>query len=74
MSEQILKIYEVQSITGLSRTTIYRMVSANTFPKQIKLGERSSGWLKSEVEAWLNNRIATSRRSHHSSTQTDLTA
>lgn len=61
MTEQILKLSEVKLITGLSASSIYRGVSANTFPPQIKLSERSSGWLKSEISQWLDERIEASR-------------
>jgi len=61
MSQQVLKLTEVKLITGLSGSTIYRLISQGDFPKQIKLSERSSGWLQSEVDQWLNERIAASR-------------
>lgn len=63
MQAQILKLPEVKRITGLSGSTIYRMASNEqaSFPKPIKLGQRSSGWIKSEVEQWLNERIEASR-------------
>lgn len=63
VSEQILKLLEVKKATGLSGSTIYRLISQGNFPKQIKLSERSSGWLKSEVEQWLDDRIKASRDS-----------
>ena len=63
LSQQILKLLEVKKTTGLSGSTIYRLISQGDFPKQIKLSERSSGWLQSEVDQWLNERIAASRTS-----------
>lgn len=62
MSQQILKLSEVKLITGLSASSVYRGAANGTFPKQIKLGERSSGWIKSEVEQWLQKRIEASRK------------
>ncbi len=61
MSEQILKMPEVIRLTGLARSTIYKLISENRFPKQIKLTSFSSGWLQSEVEAWITDRVAASR-------------
>jgi prophage regulatory protein len=61
MSEQILKLPEVITTTGLARSTIYKLISENRFPKQIKLTSFSSGWLKSEINHWLEERIAASR-------------
>jgi len=61
MSEQILKLPEVIKISGLARSTIYKLISEDRFPKQIKLTKFSSGWIKSEVDFWIDERIAFSR-------------
>lgn len=61
MSKQISKLAEVKQITGLSGSSIYRLASKGEFPKPIKLAERSSGWIKSEVDQWLSGRIEASR-------------
>jgi len=61
MTEQILKMPEVIKFTGLARSTIYKLISENRFPKQIKLTSFSSGWLKSEIEQWIVERVAASR-------------
>lgn len=42
-------------ITGRSRSSILR---DGSFPKPIRLGENSVGWLRVEVEKWLADRIA----------------
>ncbi|MFM0329099.1 helix-turn-helix transcriptional regulator [Paraburkholderia strydomiana] len=44
---------EVESETGLSRSTIYKRVKDGTFPAPLKLGERSVGWRVAEIEAFL---------------------
>ena len=61
MTYQIIKRPEVTKITGWSRSSIYRGAANGTFPKPIKLGERSSGWIKAEVEEWIESRIKYSR-------------
>jgi len=53
----IIKLPEVKVITTFSRSTIYRLIALGKFPKQIKLAERSSGWVKQEVEDYLENKI-----------------
>jgi len=63
MSEQILKLPEVTKLTGLARSTIYKLISEDRFPKQIKLTSFSSGWIKSEIDYWIDERIALSRES-----------
>jgi prophage regulatory protein len=47
---------------GLSRSTIYRLIDLNDFPKPIPLGSKSIGFLRSEVEAWKEQRITSSRK------------
>lgn len=61
MQEQILKLHEVIHTTKQSSSSIYRGAANGTFPKPIKLGERSSGWIASEVDQWLEDRIEASR-------------
>ena len=57
MRTQVIRLPEVCKSTGLARSTIYKLVSEGTFPKPIKLTSRSSGWLVSEVEEWITNRV-----------------
>lgn len=62
MSEQILKLTDVIKATGLARSTVYKLINENRFPKQIKLTSFSSGWLQSEISQWIDERVAASRR------------
>ena len=52
---RLLKLPEVENITGKGRTSIY---SDPTFPKPIKIGARASAWVESEVITWIEFRIA----------------
>lgn len=61
-SERILRCADVRSHVGLSRSQIYNLVSQGMFPKPIKLGERASGWIESEVSEWIEQRIQQSRK------------
>lgn len=58
----ILRRKQVEIRTGLSRSTIYARISEGTFPPPIDLGGRAVGWLESEIDAWLQSRIAASRK------------
>lgn len=58
MSERILRRPEVQTRTGLSRSTIYDAMARGEFPKPIKLGLRAVGWSEAEITAWLETRKA----------------
>ena len=52
----ILRLRDVIRVVGLSRPTVYRMVKAGTFPAQVQLSAATVGWLRSEVEQWINER------------------
>ncbi|MBT5750111.1 MAG: AlpA family transcriptional regulator [Flavobacteriales bacterium] len=54
---KILKVKEVAEELNVSVQQIYKLVSKGKFPKPIKLGERGSGWLTSEIDAWLQSRV-----------------
>lgn len=58
----ILRRPQVEAQTGLSRSTIYGRVAEGTFPAPVNLGGRAVGWLASEVEDWLRQRIEASRK------------
>jgi len=53
---QVYRIKELTKLLGVSKETIYLWIRKNRFPKPIKLGERASGWLKEDVEKWLENK------------------
>jgi len=57
MQVQVIRRPEVEALTGLSRSTIYAMISEGMFPKPVKLGKRAVGWRESEIVAWLESRI-----------------
>jgi prophage regulatory protein len=58
MSNLILRLPVVKDRTGLSRSTIYLRIAKGMFPAPISLGARSVGWVESEVDDWLEQRIA----------------
>ncbi len=60
MSKIIKRLNGVKVMVGLSRSTIYSLMAAGKFPKSIPLGERSVGWLESDIQAWIDSRISAS--------------
>lgn len=58
---KFIKINEVSELTTFSRATIYRLIKKGQFPSQIKLAERSSGWVEQEVIDYLNSKIQESK-------------
>jgi predicted DNA-binding transcriptional regulator AlpA len=49
--DQVLSTHDVERITGKHRCTIWRWVLAGTFPPKRAGG--GCGWLRSDVERWL---------------------
>lgn len=62
MANNILRLPEVKRKTGQSRSTIYDKVQRREFPAPVKIGKRAVGWIEAEIEAWLGERIAASRK------------
>ncbi|MFP4973217.1 MULTISPECIES: helix-turn-helix transcriptional regulator [Providencia] len=60
LDDQLVDIKFITQFTGLTDKWFYKLIKEGEFPKPIKLG-RSSRWLKSEVEAWVQARIHQSR-------------
>ena len=60
MDDQMADMAFITQLTGLTDKWFYKLIKDGDFPAPIKMG-RSSRWLKSEVEAWLQARIAQSR-------------
>lgn len=59
----ILRRKQVETRTGLSRSTIYARIAAGTFPAPIDLGGgRAVGWIAAEIDDWIQMRITKSRQ------------
>ena len=61
MSEKFLRLTEVQRRVPYSRSTIYLKVSRGEFPQPLNLGARAVGWLESDIEQSIAQRIDKSR-------------
>ncbi|EMF4673839.1 helix-turn-helix transcriptional regulator [Providencia stuartii] len=60
LDDQFVDMKFITRLTGLTDKWFYKLIQEGEFPKPIKLG-RSSRWLKSEVELWLQARLVVSR-------------
>ena len=54
--DKVIKLNEVKHLTPVSTASIYRQIKNKSFPKQIKLGERSSAWFYEEIMQWLEDK------------------
>jgi prophage regulatory protein len=49
----LMTLPEVAMKTRLSRSTIYRLLEQNLFPKPRKFSARKTMWLQADIEEWL---------------------
>lgn len=63
MSQSILRFPQAIKKVGLSKSNIYLKIKNNQFPKPISLsdGGRSVGFIESEIDDWIQQRIDASR-------------
>lgn len=60
--DAILRLPEVERMSGLKRTAIYERMAEGTFPQSVPLGVRHVGWLESEIQGWIRA-LAAARKS-----------
>lgn len=53
LPQKLLRLSDVSSRTCLSRSEIYRRISAGTFPGSVKLGARAVAWRESDIDDWI---------------------
>jgi len=57
MENRILRLPEVISRTGISRSTIYRLIDQGEFPKPFSIIGRAKGWQASDIQIWIEGVI-----------------
>jgi prophage regulatory protein len=56
--DRLIKLPEVERLTGMKRSAIYELIQRGAFPKPVKVGARSSMWSYAAVQAWIAERLA----------------
>jgi len=59
---KFIRLPAVKLATGLARSTIYKKMDENTFPKQISLGGKAVGWLEADIQRWQEEQITQSQK------------
>ena len=59
---RLIRLPEVMARVGLSRSTIYNRIADGTFIAPVRLGEKSVAWLESDIDGWIQDRIAQAGR------------
>ena len=55
-TSSLLRLPDVRKVTGLSRSSIYRLESTGDFPKRVRLSERACAWRENELLDWIDSR------------------
>lgn len=58
MQQRVIRETEALELTGLSRTTRWRLEKLGKFPAGIKLSARAKGYILADILAWLEDKKA----------------
>jgi prophage regulatory protein len=61
ITARILRLPQVCAVTGFGRSMIYQMEAEGRFPRRVNIGLRAVGWVESEVQDWVHQRIENAR-------------
>ena len=56
MNQRLLRRQEVEELTGLSRASIYRLISEGEFPRPVRVSATGVRWRSSDISAWIQSR------------------
>ena len=56
MNDRLLRRGEVEEITGLARSSIYRYMQEGDFPRPVRVGPAAVRWRESDIVRWLESR------------------
>lgn len=56
MMRRYLRVSEVLTLAGISRSTLYRWLKQGIFPRRYQIGPGLVGFVEEEVRDWLANR------------------
>ena len=54
---KLLRLPQVMERVGYRRSKIYALVNSGDFPKPVSIGPRAVGFVESEVDSWISERI-----------------
>ncbi|MCV2367014.1 helix-turn-helix transcriptional regulator [Roseateles oligotrophus] len=52
LAPQFLRMHSVIRLTGLGRSTIYRLIADQQFPCPVRLGLRAVAWRRADLDRW----------------------
>ena len=55
---RLIRLKEVQHRVGLGRSTIYRWMAEDKFPKPVQLGGYAVAWAEADIDKWISSRVS----------------
>lgn len=55
--DRLLRIAGVEHLTGLKKSTLYRLAKEGQFPAPLRLTAKASAWSEAAVLQWVQDRI-----------------
>lgn len=59
MPQQLYRRPDVETLTGLSRTSIYRMMERGEFPRPVRITAKAVAWREADLSQWLDSLTVT---------------
>lgn len=56
--DRLVRLPEVEGMTGCKKSTIYKMIAEGRFPKPVRLGTRTVAWPETAVLQWVQDLIS----------------
>lgn len=53
----LLRLHQVQVLTGLSRSSIYALIKQGAFPRPVLIGTRAVAWNSLAIQQWITDRL-----------------
>lgn len=53
LRSNVIRARDLKNEVGLCRSSVYRLMARGEFPNHVKLGPNSVGWLRADIDAWL---------------------
>ena len=60
---RLMRLPATEEKVGLKKTEIYKQIDEGTFPAPIRVGVRQVAWLESELDEWIEAKVA-ARHTH----------
>lgn len=56
IEEPMMRRRSVERLTGLSKSTLYRLIKKGEFPQPLRMTRKAVRWRREEINEWLSHR------------------